>query len=160
MDFRLDQCKANTWHLKLKLFKVMPDDFSFVLYLTNSSSSQHWMWFHNNHNSWIWCCGNAESNRPHIISIMFFFFLSPLTLICWLSPCRERLVSSLITDCLCTFFFWTPLQQTSHPFNQQHVSALLVLFTVFIARVYATCFLLCCGSMPNCSMIGPYDKRW
>lgn len=91
------------------------------------------------------------------LSPLCSFFLSPLTLICWLSPCRERLVSSLITDCLCTFFFWTPLQQTSHPFNQQHVSALLVLFTVFIARVYATCFLLCCGSMPNCSMIGPYD---
>lgn len=35
-----------------------------------------------------------------------------------------------------------------------------VLFTVFIARVYADAFLLCCGSQPARRMIGADDRRW
>lgn len=114
------------------------------------------------HNLWICLCENAETirhpSKPRIICIMSF--LSLLTLICWLSPCAERLASSLITDCLYVFCLWTPLQQTSSPFNQHCVSIMLVLFTVFIAHVYANGFLLCCGSAPDCFMIGPNDQRW
>lgn len=83
---------------------------------------------------------------------------SRLTLICWCLPRAERLASSLIADCLCALCFWTPLQQTSSPFNQRRVSAVLVLFAVFTARVYASVFLLCCGSVPSCFMIGPDDR--
>lgn len=102
-----------------------------------------------------WNC--LATNRPHLTSYSFHLH-SPW---CVDFHCvRERLASSLITDCLYMFFFWTPPQQMSASFNQHCVSVLLSLFTVFIARVYANGFLLCCGSMPNCSVIGPNDEHW
>lgn len=34
------------------------------------------------------------------------------------------------------------------------------LFTVFVDGVYTISFLLCYGSKPNCSVIGPNEKHW
>lgn len=95
-------------------------------------------------------------SRPYITYNMFFLFhldLLSFTL------CRE--ISIISNHRLFVYIlFWTPLQQTAPPFNQQCVSVMLVMFTVFIARVYADGFLLCYGSVPNCLTIGPDDQRW
>lgn len=91
----------------------------------------------------MYLCKN--SSRPHMV-----LFLTRLTLICWLSACKEGLGSPLITACAHSVF--------EHLLSKHLFLIVYVLFTVFITRVYASLFLCCKGSISSRFLIGPHER--